>query len=193
MLDFIGPYSLDPCLKGPLSNSPNSTPNFSMKGSIPMCAKVHAINLNSKNSKVKNVLDSHFYAILWKQYIKLNFIYWNFCLASHLSHNFLSLISLSSDEMHHTFIPFIYSTHGSSSHRRGHIYLELFSSCGFLFICQMMFHVVAFHPSCWSINIHLLCLWFHSTKLIHPKSQHSLINSGFKQLVRLQTDPSSKV
>jgi hypothetical protein len=47
-----------------------------------------------------------------------------------------------------------------------------------------MFHVVAFHPSCWSINIHLLCLWFHSTKLIHPKSQHSLINSGFKKLVQ---------
>jgi hypothetical protein len=66
---------------------------------------------------------------------------------------------------------------------KGHIYLELISSCRFLFICQMMFHLVAFHPSRWSINIHLLCLWFHSTKLIHPKSQHSLINSGFKQRV----------
>jgi hypothetical protein len=118
------------------------------------------------------------------QYIKLIFIYWNFCLLSHLSHNSLSLISLSSNEMHHTFIPFIYSAHGSSSHQRGHIYLELFSSCGFLCICQMMFHVAAFHPSCWSINIHLLCLWFHSTKLIHPKSQHSLINNGFKKLVQ---------
>jgi len=83
--------------------------------------------------------------------------------------------------MHHTFIPFIYSAHWSSSHWSGHIYLELFSSCGFLFVCQMKFHLVWFHPSCWSINIHLLCLWFHSTKLIHPKSQHSLINSGFKQ------------
>ncbi len=117
------------------------------------------------------------------QYIKLNSIYWNFRLPSHLSHSSLSLISLSSNEMHHTFIPFIYSANESPSHWRGHIYLELLSSCGFLFICQMMFHLVAFHPSCWSINIHLLCLWFHSTKLIHPKSEHSLINSGFKQLV----------
>jgi hypothetical protein len=118
------------------------------------------------------------------QYIKLNLIYWNFPLPSLLSHNSWSLISLSSNEMHHKFIPFIYSAHGSSSHQRGHIYLELFSSCGFLFICQMMFHLVAFHPSRWSILIHLLCLWFHSTKLIHPKSQHSLINSGFKQWVQ---------
>jgi hypothetical protein len=66
MLNFIGPYSLDPCLKWPLLDSPNSTLNFSKKGSIPMCAKVHAIKLNSENSKVKNVLGSHFYAILWK-------------------------------------------------------------------------------------------------------------------------------
>jgi len=107
-----------------------------------------------------------------------------FLLAITFTHNSLSLISLSSNEMHHTFIPFIYSAHGSSSHQRDQIYLELFSSCGFLFICQMMFHLVAFHPSSWSINIHLLSLWFHSTKLIHPKSQHWLINSGFKQWVQ---------
>jgi hypothetical protein len=35
-----------------------------MKGSIPICAKVHAIRLNSENSKVKNVLGFDFYAIL---------------------------------------------------------------------------------------------------------------------------------
>ncbi len=64
MFDFVGPYSLDPCLKRPLLDCLNSTLNISMKGSIPMCAKVHAIKLNSKNSKVKNVLGSHFYAIL---------------------------------------------------------------------------------------------------------------------------------
>ncbi len=118
------------------------------------------------------------------QYFKLNFIYWNFRLPSHLSHNSLSLISLSSNEMHHIHPIYLFCT-WKLSHGRGHIYLELFSSCGFLFICQMMFHLVAFHPSCWSINIHLLCLWFHSTKLIHTKSQHSLINSGFKQWVQI--------
>jgi len=185
MLDFIGPYSLDPCLKWPLLDSLDSVLNFSMKRSIPMCAKVHAIKLNSENSKVKNVCGFSFLCYFTKmQYIKLNFICWNFRLPSHLSHNSLSLLSLSSNEMHHTFIPFVYSAHGSSSHWRGHIYLELISSCQFLFICQMMFHLVAFHSSRWSINIHLLCLWFHWTKLIHPKSQHSLINCGFKQWVQ---------
>jgi len=102
------------------------------------------------------------------------------CLGSHLSHKSLSLILLSSNEMHHTFIPFIYSVHGSSSHQRGHTYPELISSYGFLSVCQMMFHLIAFHPSRRSIKIHLLCLYFHLTKLIHPLSQHSLINSGFK-------------
>jgi hypothetical protein len=38
--------------------------NFFMEGSIPMCAKAHAIKLNSENSKVKNVLGSYFGAIL---------------------------------------------------------------------------------------------------------------------------------
>jgi hypothetical protein len=35
-----------------------------MKGSIPMCAKAHAIKLYSENSKVKNVLGFYFGAIL---------------------------------------------------------------------------------------------------------------------------------
>jgi hypothetical protein len=106
------------------------------------------------------------------QYIKLKFIYCNFFLPSHLSHNSLSLISLSSNEMHHTFIPFIYSAHGSSSHRRGHIYLELISSCGFLVICQMMFHLVAFHPSCQSIKIHYFVFSF--TQLNSSTHNHSI-------------------
>ncbi len=181
MLDFIGPCLLDPCLKWPFLDSPNSILNFSMKGSIPMCAKAHAINLNSENSKVKNVLSYYFGAILWKFHTSNeNLSTEIYCLGSHLSHKSLSLISLSSNEMHHTFIPFIYSVHGSSSHQRGHTYPELISSYGFLSVCQMMFHLIAFHPSRRSIKVHLLCLYIHSTKLIHPLSQHSLINSGFK-------------
>ncbi len=118
------------------------------------------------------------------QYFKLNFIYWNFRLPSHLSHKSLSLISLSSNEMHHTFIPFIYSAHGSYP-------MEGVILSRTLLILWVFIHLpndVSFswyHPSCWSINIHLLCLWFHSTKLIHTKSQHSLINSGFKQWVQI--------
>jgi hypothetical protein len=50
----------------------------------------------------------------------------------------------------------------------------------YILFAQWCFILVAIHPSRWSIKIHLFCLWFHSTKLIHPLSRHSLINSGFK-------------